>query len=57
MCKCDKEGEIRLQQWQFYSMMIQSVKALRRKNKRIYERKWETWLQSLRRYIDFYGGI
>lgn len=57
MCKCDKEGEIRLQQWQFYSMMIQSVKVLRRKNKRIYERKWETWLQSLRRYIDFYGGI
>lgn len=34
MCKCDKEGEIRLQQQQFYSMMIQSVKALRRKNKR-----------------------
>lgn len=33
MCKCDKEGEIRLQQQQFYSMMIQSVKALRRKIK------------------------
>lgn len=56
MCKCDKEGEIRLQQQQFYSMMIQSVKALRRKNRRIYERKWGNMVAVIEAIYRFLWG-